>query len=167
MRIPTALTTTAALALSLIVGVGTAASAAGPADPVRFELPAPTGRQSVGVTELHLVDRARTDPWVLNEPSWQSLRDHSTGWKRDLSLERGGHFSHTDAQTIVPALDERLDIPARQREQVIGTVDPGRSTAAQRAYLTASSTSTCGAGRAICWTGRPRPVPTCASSSRQ
>ncbi|MFE9065591.1 alpha/beta hydrolase family protein [Streptomyces violaceusniger] len=377
MRIHTGLTTSAALALALIVGVGTAASAAGPADPVRFELPAPTGRQPVGVTELHLVDRARTDPWVtggerelmvsvwyparsvsgyprqphmppgtaravdesgsfglaapgevdwaatrtdaataapaddhaprpvvlyspglgstrslgtstaeelasrgyvvvtmdhthetspvefpggrvelqkdpltgpgkrkqaietrvgdtrfvldqlavlrdggnpdaagrrlprglgkaldltrvgmyghsaggitaaeamrvdgridagidmdgtlkysgtefvpaaveglnrpfmlmgkanqthLNQPSWQSLWDHSTGWQRDLSLERGGHFSYTDAQTIVPALDDRLDIPAQRREQVIGTVDAGRSTAAQRAYLPA------------------------------
>ncbi|WP_230991764.1 alpha/beta hydrolase family protein [Streptomyces endocoffeicus] len=73
----------------------------------------------------------------LNEPSWQSLWDHSTGWKRDLSLERGAHFSYTDAQTIVPALDERLDIPAQKREEYIGTVDPTRSTAAQRAYLTA------------------------------
>lgn len=62
---------------------------------------------------------------------------HSTGWKRDLSLERGGHFSCTDAQTIVPALEEHLDIPARTREQYIGTVDPERGTAAQRACLTA------------------------------
>ncbi|MDH6228797.1 dienelactone hydrolase [Streptomyces sp. MJP52] len=73
----------------------------------------------------------------LNKPSWQSFWDRSTGWKRDLSLERGGHFSYTDAQTIVPALDEHLDVPARTREQFIGTVDPERSTAAQRAYITA------------------------------
>ncbi|MFJ2203388.1 hypothetical protein [Streptomyces violaceusniger] len=71
----------------------------------------------------------------LNEPSWHSLWDHSTGWQRDLSLERGAHFSYTDA--IVPALDGRLDTPAQRREQHIGTVDPTRSTAAQRAYLTA------------------------------
>ncbi|GAA2201455.1 lipase [Streptomyces bangladeshensis] len=73
----------------------------------------------------------------LNKPSWQSFWDRSTGWKRDLSLEGGGHFSYTDAQTIVPALDEHLDIPAQNREQFIGTVDPERSTAAQRAYVTA------------------------------
>lgn len=73
----------------------------------------------------------------LNKPSWQSFWDHSTGWKRDLSLERGSHFSYTDAQSFVPALDERLDIPAKTREQYIGTVDPERSTAAQRAYITA------------------------------
>ena len=73
----------------------------------------------------------------LNKPSWRSFWDHSTGWKRDLSLEGASHFSYTDAQSFVPALDERLDIPAETREQYIGTVDPERSTAAQRAYVTA------------------------------
>ncbi len=73
----------------------------------------------------------------LNKPSWGSFWDRSTGWKRDLSLEKGSHFSYTDAQSFVPALDERLDIPAQLREQYIGTVDPGRSTAAQRAFITA------------------------------
>ncbi|MFF3690578.1 alpha/beta hydrolase family protein [Streptomyces sp. NPDC002187] len=73
----------------------------------------------------------------LNKLSWQSFWGKSTGWKRDLSLERGSHFSYTDAQSFVPALDEHLDIPAETREQYIGTVDPERSTAAQRAYITA------------------------------
>ncbi|MGW2331734.1 alpha/beta hydrolase family protein [Streptomyces sp. NPDC001700] len=71
----------------------------------------------------------------LNKPSWRSFWDRSTGWKHDLSLERGSHFSYTDAQSFVPALDETLDIPAHLREQYVGTVDPGRSVAAQRAYV--------------------------------
>ncbi len=37
----------------------------------------------------------------------------------------------------MPALDERLDVPAQLREQYIGTVEPERSTAAQRAFITA------------------------------
>lgn len=73
----------------------------------------------------------------LNKSSWRSFWDRSTGWKRDLSLEQGSHFSYTDAQSFVPALDERLDVPAQLREQYIGTVDPERSTAAQRAFITA------------------------------
>ncbi|QNE84985.1 lipase [Streptomyces rutgersensis] len=73
----------------------------------------------------------------LDKASWRSFWDHSTGWKRDLSLVGGSHFSYTDAQSFVPALDERLDLPAGLREQYVGTVDPGRSTAAQRAYLAA------------------------------
>lgn len=32
--------------------------------PFRFQLPEPTGPYPVGTTELHLVDRARADPWV-------------------------------------------------------------------------------------------------------
>ncbi|MFD7300494.1 alpha/beta hydrolase family protein [Streptomyces pharetrae] len=72
-----------------------------------------------------------------NTPSWQSFWDRSTGWKRDLSLERGGHFSYTDFQTLLPTLDAHLDIPAETLEMYIGTVDAERSTAAQRAYLTA------------------------------
>ncbi|MDX2524835.1 lipase [Streptomyces europaeiscabiei] len=73
----------------------------------------------------------------LNKPSWRSFWDRSTGWKRDLSLEQASHFSYTDAQSFVPALDERLDVPAQLREQYIGTVEPERSTAAQRAFITA------------------------------
>ncbi|GAA2431971.1 lipase [Streptomyces macrosporus] len=73
----------------------------------------------------------------LNKPSWQSFWERSTGWKRDLSLERGGHYSYTDVQTVLPVLDEHLDIPAQTREQYIGTVNPERSTAAQRSYITA------------------------------
>ncbi|MFF7655993.1 alpha/beta hydrolase family protein [Streptomyces sp. NPDC007983] len=73
----------------------------------------------------------------LNKPSWQSFWDHSTGWKRDLSLEGAGHFSYTDTQSFVPVLDETLDIPAQRREEYIGTVDPEGSLAAQRAYIPA------------------------------
>lgn len=73
----------------------------------------------------------------LIKPSWQSFWDRSTGWKRDLSLELGGHFSYTDTQTIVASSGRHLDIPAQTREQLIGTGDPERSTAAQRAYITA------------------------------
>ncbi|MFE7362522.1 alpha/beta hydrolase family protein [[Kitasatospora] papulosa] len=79
----------------------------------------------------------KTNQTHLTKPSWQALWNHSTGWKRDLSLDRGSHFSYTDAQSFVPALDARLDIPAPLREQYIGTVDQHRSTAAQRAYITA------------------------------
>ncbi|WP_245694740.1 alpha/beta hydrolase family protein [Streptomyces abyssalis] len=79
----------------------------------------------------------KADQTHLNKPSWRSFWDRSTGWKRDLSLEDGSHFSYTDAQSFVPALDEHLDVPAALREQYIGTVDPERSTAAQRAFITA------------------------------
>ncbi|MFD0684715.1 alpha/beta hydrolase family protein [Actinomadura fibrosa] len=69
--------------------------------------------------------------------SWGSLWEHSTGWKRDLNVPAAMHYSYTDAQTVLPELDERIDIPAERRAELIGTVDPGRMTAAVRAYVTA------------------------------
>ncbi|SCG64089.1 alpha/beta hydrolase family protein [Micromonospora humi] len=63
-----------ALVASLLVGAvtitaATPSSAAPPASsgtdrPARLILPAPTGPYPVGTTELHLVDRSRTDPWT-------------------------------------------------------------------------------------------------------
>ncbi|TDD79440.1 lipase [Actinomadura rubrisoli] len=35
---------------------------------VKLTLPAPTGRAGTGMTELHLVDRSRRDPWVPSKP---------------------------------------------------------------------------------------------------
>ncbi len=46
----------------------TAKAAARRATPVQMALPAPTGPYQVGVTSLHLVDRARRDPWVAARP---------------------------------------------------------------------------------------------------
>ncbi|MEU8876387.1 hypothetical protein AB0D24_35645 [Streptomyces javensis] len=66
----------------------------------------------------------------------------------------------------MPALDERLDIPAQQREQYIGTVDPTRSTAAQRAYLTAFFHQHL-RGRPQHLLDGPSPSQTCASSNRR
>jgi dienelactone hydrolase len=73
----------------------------------------------------------------LTSPSWGSFWRHSTGWKRDLNAPAASHYSYTDVQAILPALDESLDIPAQDRADLIGTVDPGRMTASVRAYVTA------------------------------
>ncbi|MGX2996948.1 alpha/beta hydrolase family protein [Streptomyces sp. JNUCC 64] len=67
--------TAAALAMSLAAPLGLAGTAvaqesskpraAAPAAPASaLQLPKPTGKYGVGSTVLHLVDRARTDPWV-------------------------------------------------------------------------------------------------------
>lgn len=60
---------------SVIVGVAAAMALVAPAQavpdqavPDQLVLPAPTGRHSVGMNELHLVDRDRTDPWVPTGP---------------------------------------------------------------------------------------------------
>ncbi|MGV9304931.1 alpha/beta hydrolase family protein [Nonomuraea sp. NPDC003727] len=71
----------------------------------------------------------------LTSPSWKSFWERSSGWKRDLSMPEAMHYSFTDLQSFLPQLDERLDVVPEVRAKRIGTVDPTRSVAAQRAYL--------------------------------
>jgi len=47
---------------------GPAAGARTPA-PVRLTLPAPSGPHPIGTVWLHLVDRARVDPWQPSRPA--------------------------------------------------------------------------------------------------
>ncbi|MCT2593070.1 lipase [Streptomyces sp. N2-109] len=83
--------------------------------------------------------------------SLQSLWEHSPGWKRDLSFwPAAAHNSFTDYQWLVPQLDQAFTLPEGLRAGMIGTVDPRRSMAAQRVYLTAFLDSTL--------RGLPRPV---------
>ncbi|TDB73410.1 lipase [Micromonospora sp. KC721] len=60
----------AVIALAMPAAIGQTAPASTPpsSTPLRLSLPAPTGPYPVGATELHLVDRDRTDPWVSSRP---------------------------------------------------------------------------------------------------
>lgn len=65
--------------------------------------------------------------------SWGDFWDHQRGWKRDLLLTTAGHNSYADLQVVLPPVP---GVPADVRRALIGTIDPGRSIAAQRAYVT-------------------------------
>ncbi|MDF2663770.1 MAG: FtsX-like permease family protein [Paenibacillus sp.] len=73
----------------------------------------------------------------LTRPDWKSLWEHSTGWKLDLNVPHGMHFTLTDYQAILPQLKEKLELPDKMVEGSIGTVDPTRSIATQSAYIAA------------------------------
>jgi hypothetical protein len=73
----------------------------------------------------------------LTSPSWKSFWGNSTGWKRDLNVPTGAHYTFTDLQWILPVLDEHVDVPPADREAFIGTVNPARIIDSQRAYVTA------------------------------
>lgn len=75
---------------------------------LRLTLPAPTGPHRVGRASLHLVDHARQDPW------W------STPHPRELMVSL---WSPTTK--------------AGRRGPWVGTIDPVRAIAAERAYLRA------------------------------
>ncbi|GAA1900752.1 hydrolase [Streptantibioticus ferralitis] len=70
-------------------------------------------------------------------PSWGLLWRHSPGWHRDLTLRGGQHASFTDAESLLPQIGRRLQLPASTVRDNIGTVDPGQAVAAQEAYTTA------------------------------
>ncbi|MEU6038021.1 lipase [Actinomadura sp. NPDC047616] len=70
-------------------------------------------------------------------PSWGAFWDRSTGWKRDLNVPEGSHYTYTDLQDILPDVDPSVHVPADVRRDFIGTVDPARIMTSQRAYITA------------------------------
>ncbi|MFD7663022.1 alpha/beta hydrolase family protein [Streptomyces sp. NPDC059788] len=69
--------------------------------------------------------------------SWKAVWDHSSGWHRDLTLTGAAHASFTDAQSLVPQVAREAGLPRKTVGKLVGTVAPGRSVAAQRAYVTA------------------------------
>ncbi|GAB3450629.1 lipase [Actinophytocola sediminis] len=70
-------------------------------------------------------------------PDWAAFWANSTGWQRDVYLPAAEHMSFADPQVLLPQIDRRHPLPADRLAAAIGTVDPGRSLAAQRAYLAA------------------------------
>lgn len=67
----------------------------------------------------------------------QAFWQHSTGWKLDLSIPEGAHFTFTDYQSLLPQLQEKLSLSPRVVQQFIGTAEPERTTAAHREYVAA------------------------------
>lgn len=65
-----------------------------------------------------------------------ALWENSPGWKRDLWSPDAAHYSYTDQQHLLPALDAEFGV-ADEAMVHVGTVDPGRFIATRRAYLTA------------------------------
>ncbi|MCP2261590.1 Alpha/beta hydrolase family protein [Streptoalloteichus tenebrarius] len=71
------------------------------------------------------------------DTSWASFRKAQRGWVRELNFAGAAHISFSDVQALLPQFATRLGVPADRVATLIGTIDPGRSLAAQRAYLTA------------------------------
>lgn len=68
------------------------------------------------------------------DPLWATLWNHSTGWKRDLCVPEGRHYTYTDAQSFLPCLARPLGLDPTS---LIGTVDPDGVLAAERTYVSA------------------------------
>lgn len=76
-----------------------------------------------------------------HSPDWRMFRAASTGTMLEVYIEEGEHMGFIDTQWMVPQIEAELrpDSPAWEHgvDASIGTVDPERSLAAQRAYITA------------------------------
>ncbi|MEU1724529.1 lipase [Nonomuraea sp. NPDC005692] len=95
---------------------------------------------ATGVTRpfLQLAAQAHTRE---NEPSWKSFWRASKGWKRELRFKGAAHGSFTDLQALLPQIAAALPKAADGKQggvpvaDFVGTIDPQRSVAAQRAYI--------------------------------
>ncbi|MEU6677472.1 hydrolase [Streptomyces sp. NPDC046925] len=67
------------------------------------------------------------------EPSWRAFWSHSTGWKRNLTVRGSKHQTYTDLSALLPQAGVGREVV----EEHIGTVEPDRAVAAERAYATA------------------------------
>lgn len=79
-----------------------------------------------GKVDSHLTTKDRNSFWK-----------NTSGWKLDLAIPKGGHFTFTDSQVLSPQLDTKVTVSSKVMEKSIGTVAPDQVIAAQRAYITA------------------------------
>jgi len=70
-------------------------------------------------------------------PSWNALWEHSSGWRRDLTLNGSQHASFTDAESLLPQIAGPLGIPQSTVTAKIGSIAPDRAVAAEEAYISA------------------------------
>jgi Platelet-activating factor acetylhydrolase, isoform II len=71
------------------------------------------------------------------DASWRDFWSNQRGWKLDITLRESEHGSFSDLQIGGPQIAGALDLPPGTFEPFIGTIDPDRSIAAQRAYVAA------------------------------
>ena len=71
------------------------------------------------------------------DPSWGEFWSNQRGWKLDITLRQSEHGSFSDLQVGLPQIARALGLPPGAFGPFIGTIDPDRSIAAQRAYLAA------------------------------
>jgi len=73
----------------------------------------------------------------LTEPSWRMFWDNSTGWRRDLNLPNGRHYSFIDHQALIPWFQRFFPVPPELTANTIGSADPEAVLRALRTYVPA------------------------------
>ncbi|GAA1576519.1 lipase [Kribbella karoonensis] len=71
------------------------------------------------------------------DPSWGLFWNNSNGWKRDLNLPDGRHYSFVDHQALIPWFQRFFPVPPDLVENTVGTADAGKVLRALRSYVPA------------------------------
>jgi len=71
------------------------------------------------------------------DPSWGLFWEHSSGWKRDLNLPNGRHYSFVDYQALIPWLQRFFTVPEELIANTIGTANTDQVLRAVRTYIPA------------------------------
>jgi hypothetical protein len=82
-------------------------------------------------------NHAGTEGFPVGDPSWREFWSNQRGWKLDITLRQSEHGSFSDLQIGGPQIARALGLPPGTFEPDLGTIDPDRSIAAQRAYIAA------------------------------
>ncbi|MFJ4187187.1 alpha/beta hydrolase family protein [Kitasatospora sp. NPDC089509] len=111
----------------------------------QLHFPGPDGQTGVNLTSVAADGLDR--PFLLmgtqesdsgsyhNQPGWDALWQHSTGWHADFTLKGSRHGSYTDSESLLPQLARQGAISGTQLTQDIGDVRPDRAVLATRSYV--------------------------------
>ncbi|WP_029192855.1 FtsX-like permease family protein [Paenibacillus harenae] len=66
-----------------------------------------------------------------------SFWQQSTGWKYDIAVPKGMHYTYTDYQVLLPQMDSKLSLAPGIVQSAIGTSDAVEMLEAQRTYIAA------------------------------
>ena len=72
-----------------------------------------------------------------NDSTWAAFWAAQRGPKLDLKLTNSQHTSYSDGEALYPEIAPLIGLPPSQQAQLIGTIDPARAVAAERAYVRA------------------------------
>ncbi|MFJ9774446.1 alpha/beta hydrolase family protein [Kitasatospora sp. NPDC101157] len=111
----------------------------------QLHFPGPDGR--TGVFLPSVAQDGLTRPFLLmgtqepdsgsyhQQPGWNALWQHSTGWHADVTLTGSRHGSYTDAQSLLPQLARQGAISGPDLTADVGDVRPDRAVQATRSYV--------------------------------
>src|SRR5690606_38250353 len=64
-----------------------------------------------------------------------SFWNQSSGWKLDVAIPNGAHYTFTDHQYLLPQISSKLSLSPQVVQGSVGTIEPEQALAAQHDYI--------------------------------